>query len=112
MNYVPLDQLTFARFAQLLNSRFLVHISPAASVELKLVETTSVHGGQKSSSTDQASENFSLIFNGPAERRLPQQIYLFEHGKLGAFELFIVPIGKEHGNFRYQAIFNRSARPR
>lgn len=98
MTNVPLEQLTFQKFAELLRSRFCVHSGPASVVELELLEATS----------DEGRENFSLVFSGPSDCPLAQQIYRFEHPKVGGFDLFIVPISREQGCFRYEAIFNRS----
>jgi hypothetical protein len=48
---------------------------------------------------------FSLIFRGPPAVLLPQRIYRLEHATLGAFELFIVPLGPDAQGLRYEAIF-------
>jgi len=108
MNHVTLDQLTFARFTELLRSQFRVHTGPASVVELELIEATATPSAPAAAATDSGRENFSLIFSGPADRLLPQQMYRFEHPKLGGLDLFIVPIGREQGRLHYQAVFNRS----
>ena len=108
MTHVPLDQLTLASFAELLHSQFRVHVGPATVVELELVEATATPNARMEAAADSALGNFSLIFSGPADRLLAQQMYRFEHPQIGAFDLFIVPIGREEGRLRYQAIFNRS----
>lgn len=48
---------------------------------------------------------FALLFYGPGERLLPQRIYRLEHATLGAFDLFIVPLGPDAQGLRYEAIF-------
>jgi hypothetical protein len=48
---------------------------------------------------------FALIFRGPREIILPQRIYRLEHATLGAFELFIVPVGADAQGVDYEAIF-------
>jgi uncharacterized protein DUF6916 len=48
---------------------------------------------------------FSLVFRGPLEPILPQRIYGFEHDALGAFDLFIVPIGPDESGMQYEAVF-------
>jgi hypothetical protein len=50
-------------------------------------------------------EPFDLIFLGPSEPILPQQIYRMETEGMGAVEIFIVPIGPQDGGIGYQAIF-------
>ena len=49
---------------------------------------------------------FSLLFRGPAGRPLTQGTYRFEHGQLGSFSLFIVPMVLDQGGQGYEAIFN------
>ena len=105
MKPVPLAELCYATFASLLHSRFRVHGGPSAVVEVELVEATAHSSG---SETPQAQVGtFSLIFTGPRPPFLPQRTYLFEHERIGAFDLFIVPIGEDQNGFRYEAVFNR-----
>jgi len=49
---------------------------------------------------------FQLKFRGPGPGYLPQQIHLLQNDRLGACELFLVPIGREGDGYLYQAIFN------
>jgi hypothetical protein len=49
---------------------------------------------------------FSLVFEGPVDRIMPQGIYRLEHEQLTPLELFVVPLAPENGNARYQAIFS------
>jgi hypothetical protein len=63
---------------------------------LKLIEVRSI----------QNSDSFSLLFVGPPENFLHQHTYKFEHKDMGAFDLFIVPVGQRDEGFVYQAIFN------
>jgi hypothetical protein len=37
---------------------------------------------------------------------VPQGIYKLENEKLGALEIFLVPIGPDEKGMRYEAIFN------
>ena len=52
------------------------------------------------------SAPFSLILRGPATPFLPQATYAMRHPRLGPIELFLVPIGRDAGNTRYEATFN------
>lgn len=52
--------------------------------------------------------DFSLIFRGSSTSPLEQDTYRFEHGSIGSFDLFVVPVddggsGQQH----YQVIFNQ-----
>ena len=53
------------------------------------------------------NECFSLLFKGPVSSFLPQGTYDFEQDNLGAFSLFVVPIGQTAEAFQYEVIFNR-----
>ena len=48
---------------------------------------------------------FALVFRGPAGDVLPQGTYHVEHDALGAFDLFLVPIGADADGVRYEAVF-------
>ena len=106
MKSVTLAEMTCATFAELLHSRFQVHGTTQTPVGLELLEATPRPSGQQNAST---TDSFSLIFAGPLEQFLPQRTYRFEHETLGAFDLFIVPIGKDQNSFQYEATFNRTS---
>ncbi|NTV73032.1 MAG: hypothetical protein HGA66_02360 [Holophaga sp.] len=50
---------------------------------------------------------FSLVFQGPAEPRLPQGTHRVRHDGLGEGWIFVVPVGPG----TYEAVFNRLATP-
>jgi hypothetical protein len=55
---------------------------------------------------------FSAIFHGPADRPLGQGSYEFQHGTLGAFLLFIVPLLESNRErMVYEACFSRPMEP-
>src|SRR2546429_6349472 len=107
MKSVPLAEMSCAKFSGLLHSRFRVQGNTPTPVQLELVEATPHQSGQKTAQTQAGS--FALLFAGPLDQFLPQQTYHFEHEKLGAFDLFIVPTGKDQNSFHYEALFNRSS---
>jgi hypothetical protein len=53
-------------------------------------------------------ESFSLLFLG-AEGALSQGTHQVEHGDLGSFPLFLVPIVGDGDGHLYEAVFNRPA---
>jgi len=110
MNSVPLDDLTKSKFTELLNTRFQVSADSAEVVELELAAVTSNPAVAAGGEVVQF-ESFSLMFHGPGERLLPQKMYSFIHERLGKFQIFIVPVGREGNLFRYQAVFNRRIKP-
>ena len=109
MKPVPLAEMSFATFAGLLHSRFRVQASETTSVEVELIEATPHESAGEAAQAD--VRNFSLVFVGPSNQFLPQQTYGFAHDKLGTFDLFIVPVGKDRKGFQYEAIFNRPRVP-
>jgi hypothetical protein len=52
-------------------------------------------------------EQFSLVFSGPTAAPLGQGTRRVEHPRLGAFPLFVVPVGTDGDVTLYQAVFNR-----
>jgi len=109
MKPVPLAELRYATFVSLLHSRFRVHGGPSGMAEIELVEATAHSSGPETAPTQAGT--FSLVFAGPRHPFLPQRTYRFEHEKIGAFDLFIVPIGEDQNGFRYEAVFNRPVQP-
>jgi len=57
------------------------------------------------SSTKQ--EQFSLQFRAPRDAPISQGIYRLEHDRLGALDIFLVPIGLDGNGVRYEAVFTR-----
>ena len=87
-----LEELTADDFAALRGERFRIGAPP---FEAELVEVTEIPrepGGRAP---------FSLVFEGGPRPPLPQAIYPVHHERLGAMEIFLVPIGPD----RYEAVF-------
>jgi hypothetical protein len=111
MKIVPLETLTLATFTGLLQTQFRAFINPSTDVPLELAQALPAPVAAKGSLNGQRYESFSLIFHGPESPLLQQGTRPFEHDQLGRFELFIVPIGRENGVIKYEAVFNRLLRP-
>ena len=94
--------LTRTLFEQNLNTKFWLRDPDGARAALDLVE---VHNGQ----APPRYEVFSLLFRGDADRIHPQSIYAMEHEAIGAFDLFLVPVGSDQNGIKYEAIFNRAS---
>ncbi|MDT4968619.1 MAG: hypothetical protein QOJ64_3356 [Acidobacteriota bacterium] len=93
------ENLTKEQFSANLNTKFRVQ-PDAADLEIELREVNEGIATPR-------NEQFALVFVGPQEPFLQQAIYHLIHDKLGEFDLFLVPIGKEPGGFQYEAVFNR-----
>ena len=104
------ENFTYARFAGHLGDVFRVHAGPADVVALELVQATDLGSRSDMAGGEGApgqGERFSLLFQGPHDRLLPQGTYPFEHDQIGSFPLFIVPVGAAQGGPQYEAVFNR-----
>ncbi|HEY6691758.1 MAG TPA: hypothetical protein VI006_02845 [Solirubrobacteraceae bacterium] len=89
-----LEALTTADFAPLLHEPFRISVDEQ-SFDAELVEVTEIPrepGGRTP---------FSLVFQGGPNPPLRQRIYRVEHERLGALEIFLVPIAPD----RYEAVF-------
>jgi hypothetical protein len=106
-----LDSLTGASFAPHIGTEFRIHINASTVVLVELVEV-SIRGQRPpraSWDTNPAPqrEPFALIFRGPLEPPLLQQMYRVEHATMGIIEgLFLVPVGINQDGRFYEAIFN------
>lgn len=114
MKHIPLHELSYATLAAQVNTAFRVHKAVGGTVTLELLEAKLAAedlrpvGGPPASPP--AFERFSLLFRGPRDQLLEQRIHSFEHGSIGRFEMFIVPVAsREKNGVCYEAIFNRPA---
>jgi hypothetical protein len=97
-----LDKLQSTDFFPLLNEKFSIRLDGTEPIDLELVSVTEAGSASK----PEARPPFSLHFLGPASSQyLIQRTYRLEHEHMGAFDLFIVPLGPEMGRMRYEAIF-------
>src|SRR3954468_22159688 len=101
------ETLTLAKLSAALKTPFRVRTGPATQVDFELMEAAPLGTTLGQAAKESSNESFSLVFHGPGDRMLPQGTYGFEHETMGAFVLFIVPIGQAPGVFQYQAVFNR-----
>jgi hypothetical protein len=91
---------TIDAFEKNLRTEFRVLRAERKAVTLDLV---SVNKGQCTSTQEQ----FSLAFEASADDVLGQGCFRLEHDQMGVFELFLVPIGRDRGQIRYEAVFDR-----
>jgi len=93
---------THPTFAELVGEPFRLLLDDGTALELELVSVTPAptHPGEA-----RERAPFSIVFRGPPEPVLPQRIYAFENESLGAFELFVVPIGPDESGMQYEAVF-------
>ena len=96
-----LEKLTHDSFAAELGSEFRLPAESRAPLVLTLAEATPLGSARPGGSR----APFSLVCRGPRAPVLPQRIYRLEHDRLGALEIFIVPIGPDAQGMRYEAVF-------
>jgi hypothetical protein len=97
-----LDKLQHTDFIPYLNQAFSIHLDGMEPIELELVNITEADPRSGS----EVRQPFSLQFLGPVSNQfLVQHIYRLEHEQMGVLDLFLVPLGPEHGRMRYEAIF-------
>ncbi len=94
------QDLALSDFSNLLGHAFEV-ATTAGETNLVLIEAAPRRGGPPG-----GREPFALLFRGPAERRLNQGTYDFQHPKEGTLAIFIVPVGIDAEGRLYEAIFS------
>jgi hypothetical protein len=95
-----LETFTIDTFSGRLGQTFTVRLGDHGAFETQLVAATSL-----GPPPPEGRGPFSLVFRGPSDVLVPQRIYRVEHAELGAFELFLVPIGPDREGMRYEAVF-------
>jgi hypothetical protein len=101
-----LETFTLATFAPHRSETFRIHPEGSLPFDAELIAADAL-GGDSAGGGEQAGRRapFSLVFRGPTTPVLPQRIYRIEHPEIGAFDLFLVPIGPDSAGMRYEAIF-------
>ena len=98
-----LSLLKLEDFQTCLGQTFTVMLEDTDSLELELIQVKPI--GVFDSEAD-ARQSFSLLFRGPAEPMLPQQIYGLENITLGEQQIFLVPVGPDETGMLYDSTFN------
>jgi hypothetical protein len=98
-----LETFTVATFTPHRGESFTVRATEQVVLALALSEITSL--GSAPSGNESRRAPFSLLFHGPLSPILPQRTYRVEHEALGAFDLFLVPLGPDRAGQRYEAVF-------
>lgn len=105
-----LDLYNKSTFEPYVNSTFRVHLNSSRSVDVTLTEVEDFCAPKEQQAVaNYGNECFSLRFTGSARGSFKQNTYEVEHGALGSFQLFIVPVGMRNGTgfVSYEAVINR-----
>ena len=99
-----LEKLTIDSFTPHVGSSFHLEAEGLQSMELTLESVDPV--GQEPKPDEQRQRPFSLLFLGPLEPTLPQQMVPLRHAVMGGLDLFLVPLGPNEKGMIYEAVFN------
>lgn len=92
--------LTHEEFSKHLNTKFRIYIDETQVIEAALTDVSELL-------TSPRQERFSIVFRTSNETFLGQGTRRFEHDQMEAFDLFIVPIGRDEEGIDYESVFNR-----
>lgn len=92
--------ITRDEYAECLNQDFIVEFAPEYKVTMKLIEVSKEEERHR-------QKSFSLTFGAPTDTPIDQRIFGIQNEKLGKFELFLVPVGREDHVVLFQSVFNR-----
>jgi hypothetical protein len=95
-----LDKMTIDDFADRVGETFSGAAADGRALALTLASVDALPAA-----SDGGRAPFSLEFVDATPDHVPQQIVALEHPEVGAFELFVVPLGPDARGMRYQAIF-------
>ncbi len=93
-------ELNHSTFAEKLGATFRLLPDDGKTLDIKLTEVSDLQ-------TSPHSEQFAIVFRGPAETSLTQGTHRLEHEDMGEFALFLVPVGSDAEGLLYEAVFNR-----
>ena len=95
-----LEKLTREIFAENLNTRFRMFPQGGPVVEVELIEV-------KPGRSTPRQEQFAILFRAPQDAPAQQGMFRLEHDKVGAIDLFLVPVRRDEQGLYYEAVFNR-----
>lgn len=94
----------YATFAKHLGETFRAQVDGRPAIELVLAQAIS--GRMAGPRPGLPDRPFSLVFVSRGPAAPVQRTYRLEHPRLGALDLFLVPLGPEGGGMRFEAVFN------
>lgn len=94
-------------FSQYVGERFVLEVADNTTTRLVLLEVKDLGNGKpQPQGQTKKTQTFSLIFQGSPDVFLEQKTYALSHPKMGAFDLFLVPIAQNEEGYAYEAVFN------
>jgi hypothetical protein len=83
-----------------------------ASGQLRLLAVSNVAGAAVEKGLAGSEDAFVLAFSRPRDAVLEAGTHTLSHAQLGAFELFVSPVGRPRRDRRYEAVVDRSVAAR
>ena len=100
---MDLSAVTHEDFEPCLNGTFTVKAEDIDEQQIELIEIKPL--GERNPDA-KIRQPFSLLFRGPSEPMLPQQMYQLENAACGELLLFLVPVGPDEKGMLYDTVFN------
>ena len=98
------DPMTLEFFTENLGRKFSLDTGKAGTLELEVTEAEAV-GSPKNPEDGVRAQAFSVVFRGPSDPVLEQQICKLTSPDGAEVELFLVPIGPAQDGMQYEAVF-------
>jgi hypothetical protein len=103
----PLYLMTREMFTENLYTKFAFSLGGVKLGYFVLVDVIDTNPDFVPSNPTSVRECFSLVFQGPKGLPLRQETYTITHGKLGTFQLLMVPGAVSGPGPHYEAVINR-----
>ncbi len=95
-----LETFTHETFAGREGESFNIRLDDGGTLETRLASARAWGSGSANHRVP-----FTLTFVASGTVVLPQRIYRMEHEAVGAFEIFLVPVGPGPEGMQYEAVF-------
>ena len=101
-----LENLTVDTFRPRVGGTFRIRQHPESAFDAELIEARELSDPGRSTAGGPGRRTpFSLLFRTKPGGVLPQRIYQVEHDEMGAFDIFLVPVGPDAVGMVYEAVF-------
>jgi hypothetical protein len=99
-----LETLTVETFQPRIGQTFRIRPRPDTEIAAELIEARSL-GEPGRAIASKRRIPFTLSFRTTLSPVLPQRIYEVVHDEMGAYDIFLVPVGPDGNGMVYEAIF-------
>jgi hypothetical protein len=99
-----LETLTVETFQPRIGQTFRIRPRPDTDIAAELIEARSL-GEPGRATASKRRIPFTLSFRTTLSPVLPQRIYEVVHDEMGAYDIFLVPVGPDGKGMVYEAIF-------